>query len=56
MSMAVIRAAKMAEFFQNGKIENQIADRDADTRAPFGLKDSKGQILDGKMRFGRELR
>jgi hypothetical protein len=45
------RGAEMAEFLENGKIDNQIADGDSSTRfALFWLKDSEGKILDGKMR------
>ena len=46
----------MAEFFESGKIDNQIADGDSGARfTSFGLKDAEGQILDGKMRIGRDV-
>jgi hypothetical protein len=40
----------MAEFFENRKIDNQIADCDSGPRfASFRLKNSEGKILDRKM-------
>jgi hypothetical protein len=46
----------MAEFFESGKINNQIADGDSGTGfASFRLKDAEGKILDGKMRIGRDV-
>ncbi len=46
----------MAEFFENRKIDDQIADRDSGARfASFRLKDSEGEILDGKMRIRRNV-
>ena len=42
----------MAEFFKNGKIDDQIADGDPGARfAPFRLKDAEWKILNGKMRI-----
>ena len=42
--------AEMTQFFENGEIDNQIADRDSDTRfTPFGSKDAEWKILDGKV-------
>ena len=46
----------MAEFFENGKIDNQIADGDSGARfASSGLKHSERKILDGKMRIRRNV-
>ncbi len=53
MSIMKLGRAEMTEFLQNGKIGNQIADRDSDARLSlFRLKDAKRKILDGKMRIG----
>src|SRR6266496_3589183 len=47
---------EVTEFFQNGKIDNVLTDRDSNTRcALFRFEDSKWKILDGKMRFGRDF-
>ena len=44
--------AEMTEFFENGKIDNQIADRDSHARvALFRLKDTEWKILNGKVRI-----
>ncbi len=52
MSILKLGLAEMAELFENGKINNQIADCDSDTRfTPFPLKDAEGKILDGKVRI-----
>jgi hypothetical protein len=46
----------MTEFFEHGKIDNQITDRDSDTRFTFfRLKDTEWEILNGKMRVGRDF-
>jgi hypothetical protein len=46
----------MAEFFENGKIDNQIADGDSGARfASFRLKDAERKILYGKMRIRRNV-
>ena len=40
----------MAEFFESGKIDNQIADGDSSAWfASFRLKDTEWKILDRKM-------
>jgi hypothetical protein len=50
------RRTEMAEFFENGKIRNEIADGDSSARfASFRLKDAKREILDGKMRIRRNV-
>ena len=42
----------MADFFENRKIENQIADGNSGARfASFWLKDAEGKIVDRKMRI-----
>jgi hypothetical protein len=46
----------VAEFFENGKIQNEIADCNASARfPPFRLKDAEGKILDGEMRIRRNV-
>src|SRR5213078_4433228 len=48
--------AEVSQLFQNRQIENVLTDRDADTRRTlYRLKDSKGQILDGKMRIASNV-
>src|SRR5204862_2600977 len=47
---------KMAALLKHGKIENEIADRDADSRRCVrGFKNAERQILDRKMRIGRDV-
>jgi len=47
---------EVAEFFERGKIDNQIADGDSSAWfASSGLKDAEGKILDGKMRISRNV-
>ena len=42
----------MTEFFEHGKIDNQVTDRDSDARFTFfRLKDTEWEILNGKMGF-----
>ena len=46
----------MAEFFENRKIDNQIADGDPGARfASFRLKDAERKIFDGEVRIGRNV-
>ena len=46
----------MAEFFENRKVNNQIADGDCGARlASFRLKDAEGKILNGEMRIRRNI-
>ena len=48
--------AEESQLFQNRQIENVFTDRDADTRRTlFRFEDSKGQILDGKMRIASDV-
>jgi hypothetical protein len=56
MSLLKRRRTEVSESFENGKIQDQIANRDSNTRcALFRFEDSKWEILDGKMRFGRDF-
>ena len=51
-----LRRAEVSQLFQNRQIEDEIADRSSNARcALFRFEDSKGQILNGKMRFGRDF-
>ena len=53
MSILKLGVAEMTESFENGKIGNQITDRDSDSRfTQFGSKDAEWKTLDGKMRIG----
>jgi len=46
----------MAEFFENGKIENVLTDRDSHARVTLlGLKDTEWKIFDWKMRIARDF-
>ena len=46
----------MSEFFKHRKIEDEIADRDADTCAALRRReDPERKILDRKMRIGRNV-
>jgi len=46
----------LSRFFQNGKIDNVLAKRDANSRCPFArLENAKRQILQWKMRIGRNV-
>jgi hypothetical protein len=46
----------MAEFFENRKVDNRIANGNSGARfTPFRLKDAKGKILDRKMRIRRNV-
>ena len=47
---------EVSQLFQNRQIENVLTDRDADMRRTlFRFEDSKGQILDGKMRIASDV-
>src|SRR5438046_8949264 len=47
---------EVSQLFQNRKIENVLTDRDADMRRTlFRFEDSKGQVLDWKMRIASNV-
>ena len=46
----------MTEFLENGKIDDQIPNRNTNTRlALFRLKDAKRKVLQWKMRITRDF-
>ena len=54
--LAQARVAKMPGFFERGKIENEVADRDADpSRAVVRPKDPVGQVFEREVRVRRDL-
>src|SRR5439155_20733102 len=48
---------KITELFENGKIDNQITDRDSRTRLTlFRLENAEWKILNRKMRIARDVK
>ena len=54
--LSILCKIEMAFFFENGKIDDALTDRDADARRTVArFENSEGKILDWKVRLARDV-
>jgi len=54
--LSILCKIEMAFFFENGKIDDALTDRDADARCTVArFENSEGKILDWKVRLARDV-